>query len=216
VRARVLYGLPVFSVMVYLTDEGHPGAGSNRFEEEEILGQRQHVFVFHEVRLWELDARRFLEAGPEGLLPLVPLMRAEQEEEPLRQAIARATEVSDNRQRADLLAAIVIFGSLRHPEQVISNLIRREEMKESSIVQSFIEEGRAEGREEGIQRGREEGVQRGREEGVQKGALIGEIRACQRFLRQRPSPQSMLLKKSPDELRRLADALEREVNERQK
>jgi predicted transposase YdaD len=199
VRVRILYGLPVFSVVIYLTNESHPGAGSNRFQEE-ILGHRQCVFEFQEIRLWELNAGDFLEAGVEGLLPLLPLMRSAPGEDSLRQVVETATKVPDNVRAADLLAATAVFASLKYPEDVISGLIRREMMKESAIIQGFILEA----------------LEEGREEGIQKGALIGKIQTCQRFLRQRLSPLSALQKKSLKELRGLAVSLEKELGERRR
>jgi len=175
VRARILYGLPVLSVVIYLTDEGHPGAGSNRFQEQ-ILGRRQCVFEFHEIRLWELDAADFLAAGVEGLLPLLPLMRSARGEDTLRQVVETATKVPDNVRGANLLAATAVFASLKYPEDVIRGFIRREMMKESTIIQEFIQEALEEGWEKGVLKGREEGVLKGREEGVLKGREEGVLK----------------------------------------
>ena len=161
VRARAVYALPVFSAVVYLTDDRYPGPGKNWFEEI-VLGQQQHVFRFHEVRLWELDARRVLGGGLRGLIPLVPLMKGETGSPPLVQSLEAATRVADNEERSNLVAAIAVLAGIRYPADLIHGLIRREAMKESVIYQEILAEGLAEGREEG----REEGRREGRREGL--------------------------------------------------
>ncbi|MBI2194827.1 MAG: Rpn family recombination-promoting nuclease/putative transposase [Planctomycetes bacterium] len=164
VRARVLRGLPVLSVVVYLTDEGYPGPGSNVWEEK-VLDRTQLVFQFEDVRLWELDASRFLEAGIDGLVPLAVLMCGGDNEETLRRAVEATAKVSDNSRRKDLEAAIAVLGSLKYSEEAIWSLIRREAMKESSMVKELFEEVRKEGFQQGREEGREKGREKGREEG---------------------------------------------------
>lgn len=62
VHIRCTYGKPVLSVVVWLTAERYPGRGHNRLEEV-VLGRRQLVFEFEEVRLWELDPEKYLAQG---------------------------------------------------------------------------------------------------------------------------------------------------------
>ena len=143
IRARNSYGLPVFSCIVYLTEEGYPGPGHNRLEERPF-GHYQGFFEPHEVRLWEFDADEILATGHVGLIPLASLMKGEGDE-PLRKAVGAASEIAHQVQRADAMTAIAVLGSLRHPADVIRRLIRRELMKESVIYQEILEEGREEG-----------------------------------------------------------------------
>jgi hypothetical protein len=100
VRLRRAYGKPVLSVVIWLTAVGYPGAGHNRLEEV-VCGQRQLVFEFAEVRLWELEPADYLAAGETALLPLVPLMGAQPSAEALAQAVTAVAATPNAVERAD-------------------------------------------------------------------------------------------------------------------
>jgi predicted transposase YdaD len=140
VRLRRAYGKPVLSVVIWLTAVGYPGAGHNRLEEV-VCGQRQLVFEFAEVRLWELEPADYLAAGETALLPLVPLMGAQPSAEALAQAVTAVAAVSETAERADLYTGLSVLGALRYSRELIRSLIRREAMKESPIYQEILEEG---------------------------------------------------------------------------
>jgi hypothetical protein len=53
---------------------------------------------------------------------------------PLDKALAAASEVRDNRQRADILTGIAVLGSLRYSPNLLKRLIRSEAMKESPNI----------------------------------------------------------------------------------
>jgi hypothetical protein len=79
-------------------------------------------------------------------MALSPLCR--QERSP-RDALTHAAEVitsqtSDTIQRADLPATLAIFGKMMHPNMNVLDLIGREQMKESRIIEEFQEEARVE------------------------------------------------------------------------
>ena len=143
-RARHTHGLPVFSTIVYLTEEGYPGPGRHRLEDV-VLDQLQCVFECHEVRLWELNPEGILKGGHAGLIGLVPLMKGHGEG-PLERALEAASSVPDNSRKADLMTAIAVLGSLRYPADFLRTLIRREAMKDSAIYQEIFDEGLNEGR----------------------------------------------------------------------
>jgi hypothetical protein len=140
VRVRRAYGKPVLSVVIWLTAEGYPGAGHNRLEEV-VCGQRQLVFEFAEVRLWELSPADYLAAGETALLPLVPLMGVQPSAETLTQAVAAVAAVPDAVERADLYTGLWVFGGLRYSRELLRSLIRREAMKESPTYMEIFEEG---------------------------------------------------------------------------
>jgi predicted transposase YdaD len=144
VRVRRAYGKPVLSVVIWLTAEGYPGAGHNRLEEV-ICGQRQLVFEFAEVRLWELEPADYLKAGETALLPLVPLMGVQPSAETLTQAVAAVAAMPDAVERADLYTGLWVLGGLRYSRELLRSLIRREAMKESPTYLEILEEGALEG-----------------------------------------------------------------------
>lgn len=148
VRARNIHGLPVFSCIVYLTEEGYPGPGYSRLEGW-AFGERQSFFRPREVRLWEIDPEQMLATDLVGLIALIPLMKGEGQE-PLQQAIRAASAISEDVRRADAITAIAVLGGLKYPSDTIRRLIRSETMKQSVIYQEILQEGREEGREEGL------------------------------------------------------------------
>jgi predicted transposase YdaD len=175
VQAAELHGIPVLSVVVLLTPRGYPGPGHNVYRETPF-GEPQLAFQWREVRLWEVDPELVLERGAVGLFPLIPLMKG-RGTKPLRTAVAAASKVSDNVQRADLLTAVAVLGSLRYSKDVIKALIRSETMKESPIYMEILNAGRKEGQKlgrlEGQKLGRLEGQKLGRLEGQKLGRLEG-------------------------------------------
>jgi hypothetical protein len=140
VHVRRTYGKPVLSGVIWLTAEGYPGRGHNRLEEV-VLGRRQLVFEFEEVCLWELDPAEYLSQGETALLPLIPLMGQQPSAEVLGQVVEAASKVENAAEQADLLTGISVLGSLRHSQELIHILIRREKMKESPIYQEIVHEG---------------------------------------------------------------------------
>lgn len=149
VHVRRTYGKPVLSVVIWLTAEGYPGRGHNRLEEV-VLGRRQLVFEFEEVCLWELDPAEYLSRGETALLPLIPLMGREPSAGVLGQVVEAASRVENEIERANLLTGISVLGSLRHTQELIHALIRRENMKESPIYQEIVHEGEVQAQQKDI------------------------------------------------------------------
>jgi len=148
VRARNIHGLPVFSCIVYLTEEGYPGPGHSQLEEWSF-GECQSFFRPREVRLWEIEPEQILAARSVGLIALIPLMKGKGKE-PLQQAVRAASAIPEDVPRADAMTAIAVLGGLRYPADTIRRLIRSEAMKQSVIYQEILQEGRDAGREEGL------------------------------------------------------------------
>jgi hypothetical protein len=55
-----------------------------------------------------------------------------------------AVKTPDPIQRADLLTTLAIFGKMAYPELNVLDFIGREQMKESDVIEEFLEEGRVE------------------------------------------------------------------------
>jgi hypothetical protein len=96
-------------------------------------------------REWEQEPERWWEHFP-GLLALLPLCR---QEKPLPEVIARAAAMIRKREldsvrRADLLATLGIFGKLKDRTLDVMSVIGREQMRESPLVQEFVDEGKLE------------------------------------------------------------------------
>src|SRR5262245_11687789 len=100
---------------------------------------------FRDVCLWQVEPQPWWDEAP-GLMALSPLCRqARPPQEVLGHAAeAIATRVSDTVQRADLLTTLAIFGKLAYPSFQVWDLIGREQMRESKIIEEFQEEARVE------------------------------------------------------------------------
>jgi predicted transposase YdaD len=173
VQASNRYRLPIFSVIILLSEERYPGPGHNRLAETPFVeSDPQLEFRVHEVRIWELDPDLILQKGATGLIPLVPLMRG-RGKEPLNKALAAASRLPDNRQKADVLTAIAVFGSLKYSADLLKRLIRSEAMEESPIYQEILREGMVLGEKKGRRQGRLRGLTEGRRKGLTEGRMEG-------------------------------------------
>ena len=63
-----------------------------------------------------------------------------------------------------------------------------------------------------IQIGKSQGLQEGREEGLEKGKLIGQIHMTHNFLKQEMTPREELIRKRKEELQRLLQQLQSQLN----
>jgi predicted transposase/invertase (TIGR01784 family) len=99
---------------------------------------------FRVIRLWEEPLERFLSIP--GLLPLAVLSRATDKESVLAQVVNELEQITDPREQSNLVAATSILAGLELDEQTIRRLIRSPVMRESTMYQSILREGRAEGR----------------------------------------------------------------------
>ena len=92
-----------------------------------------------------------------GLLPYAVLSRALNKESVLAQVVRELEQVADSREQSNLVAATSILAGLELEEQTIRQLMRSPVMRESTMYQSILREGRAEGLEQGLIQGRTAG-----------------------------------------------------------
>jgi hypothetical protein len=134
--------LPTVSVVYILRPRGYrPQGGQFRLAIPE--GPTQQVW-FREVCLWQVQPEPWWDEVP-GLMALSPLCR---QERPPGDVVGHAVQAitartPDTIQRADMLTTLAIFGNLAHPRIDIVNLVGREQMRESKIIEEFrVEKGR--------------------------------------------------------------------------
>lgn len=107
---------------------------------------------FRVIRLWEQPVEVFLSTP--GLLPFAVLSRAADKESVLAQVVGELEQIADPREQSNLTAATSILAGLELEEQTIRQLMRSPVMRESTMYQSILREGRAEGLEQGLIQGR--------------------------------------------------------------
>jgi predicted transposase/invertase (TIGR01784 family) len=115
---------------------------------------------FRVIRLWEEPVEVFLRTP--SLLPYAVLSRAEDKEQILQQVVGQLEQIEDVREQSNLAAATSILAGLQLTPEVIRRLMRSPVMRESSMYQSILQEGRAEGRAEGEATGLAQGLQQER------------------------------------------------------
>lgn len=122
-----------------------------------LVRQEQYVtpemtHQFRVIRLWEEPVEMFLLAP--GLLPLAVLSSASDKESVLTQVVRELEQIANPREQSNLVAATSILAGLELDEQTIRQLMRSPVMRESTMYQSILREGRAEGLEQGLIQGR--------------------------------------------------------------
>ncbi len=106
---------------------------------------------FRVIRLWEEPVEVFLSTP--GLLPYAVLSRAADKQSVLTQVVRELEQIDNPREQSNLVAATSILAGLELEEQIIRQLMRNPVMRESTMYQSILREGRAEGLEQGLEQG---------------------------------------------------------------
>lgn len=106
---------------------------------------------FRVIRLWEQPVEVFLSIP--GLLPFAVLSQEPDKASVSAQVVGELEQITDPREQSNLGAATSILAGLELEEQTIRQLMRSPVMRESTMYQSILREGRAEGLEQGMQQG---------------------------------------------------------------
>ncbi len=134
-------------VVIYLRPSSSPLVYQEHFELENLF------YRFQVIRLWEQPTDQFFAAA--GLLPFAVLSRSDDR-------VATLQQVSQHLQNLPLEAAVAqnlrasttILAGLLLEQAVIGSILRSDTMRESSVYQAILAEGRQEGRQEGLNQGR--------------------------------------------------------------
>jgi predicted transposase/invertase (TIGR01784 family) len=122
-------------VVIYLTKTDSEKAHVNHFS----LERTHHEFEV--IRLWEQPAEVFLRYP--GLIPFAMLGDTEDPEATLSEVAQRVQQIPDPEDQANISAASAILAGLRLNSDIISRLLRRDIMQESTMYQSILTEGGA-------------------------------------------------------------------------
>ena len=156
IRLIELYGLPVYSFVIYL----RPSAGrrDEGYYTQELPGHR--VFVEYKVfRLSEIEGQGIIEDDHPGLLPFAPLMKPPvgmASEDWLRQCIRKSDAVSlKQATKVDFLGSLAVLSGLAYEPTIINRIFSQEGlmdaiMRESSFAQYIKEQGIEQGIQESI------------------------------------------------------------------
>jgi predicted transposase/invertase (TIGR01784 family) len=136
----------ILQVVIYLKPTNSDLVRQTRYQTNVMTHE------FRVIRLWEEPVEIFLRTP--GLLPYAVLSQAEDKEQILQQVVGELEQIEDVRQQSNLTAATSILAGLQLTPETIRRLMWSPVMRESSMYQSILQEGRAEGRAEGLQQER--------------------------------------------------------------
>ena len=174
-KATLQYNCPVWSVVIYLKDDGNvPGSP---WLKELPNGQSVHRFDFGVIKVWEHSTAEFEHLGLLGLLPLLPLTREGAQREVVERTITRLMPAGE-KPRQDLLALTYGLASLAFENEADQQwLKRRFEMLYDMLWDTpAFQDIREKGLQEGLERGREEGLLEGGLEALRQ-ALLAIVQA---------------------------------------
>ncbi len=147
----VNYRLPVRSYVLVFIPDGMPDEVPTTCTIE-----ADHLTLtgrFTVIELWELSAKDALAMKHEGLLPFIPLMNGGRAE--VEQSARALGQITDDARKRELALHFVMLASLRYNRTDIYDILGRLTMipihalRESSMYQFILDEGRQEGRQEG-------------------------------------------------------------------
>jgi len=149
-KATLQYNSPVWSVVIYLKDDGN--VPSSPLFKELPNGQPVHRFDFGVVKVWEHSTAEFEHMGLLGLLPLLPLTHEGARREVVERTITRLMPPGE-KPRQDLLALTYGLASLAFENEADQQWLKRrfemlyDMLRDTPAFQAIREEGREEGRE---------------------------------------------------------------------
>lgn len=120
--AALKYHLPVYSIVIYLK-KGRSVIESPYIQKLPWGEEAQH-FTYRVIKLWEISAEMILNAGFEGLLPLVPLTDGGLRAEAIEQVITQLNPPGGT-PKADLLSLAYILASLQSTNSDDRNRVTR-------------------------------------------------------------------------------------------
>ncbi|MDJ0728681.1 MAG: Rpn family recombination-promoting nuclease/putative transposase [Crocosphaera sp.] len=113
---------------------------------------------FNVIRLWEQPTELFFSSN--GLLPFAVLSQTDKKLETLQNVANELQTINNSRVQANLSASTAILSGLVLEEKDIQRILRSDIMKESTMYQAILREGKEEGMQAGIQEGIKEGVEK--------------------------------------------------------
>jgi predicted transposase YdaD len=142
------HDLPIESVILLLRPEADRGSLTGVYQRKGVDGRVVIEFHYKVVRLWQIPAERFLQAGL-GVLPLAPVAKAPVQGLPglLRQMQTRLEAEASPEQAKEVWTVTFLLLGLNHPRDFVKQLFQGVPgMKESSTYQMILEEGEAKGK----------------------------------------------------------------------
>jgi predicted transposase YdaD len=128
-------------IVIYLRKTTSELVYQTAFEIENTLHR------FEVIRLWEQPASIFLESV--GLYPFASLRQTDEPESILRTVAAKIEDIGASKIQANLAATASILAGLVLDKNLVKQILRRDNMRESAIYQDILAEGEVKGETQG-------------------------------------------------------------------
>ncbi|MEA3309072.1 MAG: hypothetical protein U9Q70_06130 [Chloroflexota bacterium] len=161
------FELPVISLVLYL----RPRQSELPSAYQVMLGERVvNRFSYASLKLWDYtDAIR---AGQyPGLAPLLTMLISDPDEQLLAEERELIRQEPEVQKRAEQLMLAITVANRYFEKEFLWRFFREEveQMRESTIVEDWVQEGIEKGLQQGIEQGLEQGLERGLERGIAQG-----------------------------------------------
>jgi hypothetical protein len=104
-------------------------------------------FSYKPIKLWEMKKEEVISKKLESLYPLLPLMKAEEDEtkeEVLKQTIEKISTIKDDVVKADFMTIMSILAGQKFSIEFVKRFVRREMLMQSELLNEWIREELAE------------------------------------------------------------------------
>jgi predicted transposase/invertase (TIGR01784 family) len=143
VRLYRQYNCDIEQIVIFLK----PTSSEAAFVEQFTARNTSHRYRI--IRMWEQNPEPLLTSS--ALLPLATLAQTDSPESLLQQIAVQVSMIEETAIQQSISACTQLLAGLVFDTEVVRQLFRREDMRESVIYQEILQEGKEEGREEGRQ-----------------------------------------------------------------
>ncbi|MGI8500132.1 MAG: Rpn family recombination-promoting nuclease/putative transposase [Hassallia sp.] len=143
VRLYRQYNCDIEQIVIFLK----PTSSEAAFVEQFTARNTSHRYRV--IRMWEQNPEPLLTSS--ALLPLATLAQTDSPESLLQQIAVQVSMIEETAIQQSISACTQLLAGLVFDTEVVRQLFRREDMRESVIYQEILQEGKQEGREEGRQ-----------------------------------------------------------------
>ncbi|MDJ0773086.1 MAG: DUF4351 domain-containing protein [Mastigocoleus sp. MO_167.B18] len=142
VRLYRQYNCDIEQVVIFLKPTNSDAVFVNQFNSCNTTHR------YRVIRMWEQNPEVLLKSIP--LLPLATLARTDSPQTLLKQIASEVSIIEEDSTKQSISACTQLLAGLVFEPQLIRQLFRRKDMRESTIYQEILQEGREEGKKSGL------------------------------------------------------------------
>ena len=147
VRLYRQYNCDIEQIVIFLKPTSNEAAFIEQFT------ARNTSHRYRVIRMWEQNPEPLLTSS--ALLPLATLAQTDSPESLLQQIAVQVSMIEETAIQQSISVCTQLLAGLVFDTELIRQLFRREDMRESVIYQEILQEGKEEGKQEGREEGRQ-------------------------------------------------------------